>query len=163
MFKKKKIKCHNILYIYNVLNRLIVYVKIEELYRSQYQNKNKDLGRKKRKKILKGSKKLKTGRLCQLKQSPRQSKYSKKLNFWKEHEVVRRIWAVTKEYFKYNHTLSNWTKEKMKQRNSLWSNYLDSIFRNVAKEQHLLSIKPDLQAERGEKLKNQQVNTLSDN
>lgn len=45
----KYIKCHNIL-AYNFLNRLIVYVKTEELYRSQYQNNNKNFGRKKRKK-----------------------------------------------------------------------------------------------------------------
>ena len=68
----KKIKCHNIL-VYNFLNRLIAYVKTEKLYRSQYQNNNKDLGKKK-KRFWKVQKSWKTGRLCQLKQSPRQSK-----------------------------------------------------------------------------------------
>lgn len=34
--------------IYNFLNKLIAYVKIEKLYRSLHQNNNKDLGKEKK-------------------------------------------------------------------------------------------------------------------
>ena len=102
----KKIKCHNIL-VYNFLNRLIAYVKTEKLYRSQYQNNNKDLGKKK-KKILKGSKKLENWKAMSIKAKSKTIKnISRSLIFKKEHEAVRRISTKIKEYFKYNYTLSN--------------------------------------------------------
>lgn len=68
----KKNKCHNRL-IYNFLNRVTVCVKSEELYRSQ--NTKTIAGIWEVKKTFgKFQKSWRTGRLCQLKQSPRQSK-----------------------------------------------------------------------------------------
>lgn len=64
--------------------------------------------RERKKKILKGSKKLENWKAMSIKAKSKTIKnISRSLIFKKEHEAVRRISTKIKEYFKYNYTLSN--------------------------------------------------------
>ena len=82
----KKNKCHNRL-IYNFLNRVTVYVKSEELYRSQNTKTIAGIGEVK-KKIWKVSKKLENWKVMSIKAKPKTIKNtSRSLIFKKEHRL----------------------------------------------------------------------------